>query len=226
MAITYKEIEKANITIRTTKIKGKEYAEVNQRIKAFRMLYPEGYIKSEVLELDTTNGVIVMRATVGYYDENGTDRVLGYGTAFEWRNDSKSLVNKTSYIENCETSAVGRALGMIGLGIDVAIASADEVKYAVAHQEEMNEAPAPVTDENTTPICVECKNPISSHGEYTPEQVAELTNNTFKKNLCWDCAHKEQERLKALKAKKAEAKKAESNMKVDKATGLPFPMDD
>ena len=226
MAVTYKEIEKAKSMMIPTSIKGKPYMEVPQRIKAFRMLYPEGYIKSEIVELDTTNGVIVMRAEVGYYDENGNNRVLGYGTAFEWRNDSKSLVNKTSYIENCETSAIGRALGMLGLGIDVAIASAEEVQYAVAHQYEMQNNPAPNDDADDKILeCVICKNPISAHGEYTPKQVAELTNNTFKKKLCWDCAHKEQERLKALKAKKAEAKKAEPNMKVDKATGLPFPMD-
>ena len=44
--ITYEDIQKANETIKTTDIKGKEYAEVNQRIKAFRMLYPQGVIET------------------------------------------------------------------------------------------------------------------------------------------------------------------------------------
>lgn len=44
MSITYEDIKKANDAIKTTDIKGKEYAEVNQRIKAFRMVYPEGFI--------------------------------------------------------------------------------------------------------------------------------------------------------------------------------------
>ena len=39
-----------------------------------------------------------------------------------------SNINKTSYVENCETSAVGRALAMLGIGIDTSIASANEVK--------------------------------------------------------------------------------------------------
>jgi hypothetical protein len=45
-----------------------------------------------------------------------------------------SLVNKTSYIENCETSAWGRALGNLGIGIDASIASAEEVITAIAQQ--------------------------------------------------------------------------------------------
>ena len=49
-----------------------------------------------------------------------------------------SQINKTSALENCETSAVGRALGMLGIGIDGSIASADEVKNAVHQQESHN----------------------------------------------------------------------------------------
>ena len=49
------------------------------------------------------------------------------------------MINKTSYIENCETSAVGRALGMCGIGIDTSIASYDEVATAIAQQECGNE---------------------------------------------------------------------------------------
>ena len=46
---TFEDIKKANETIATTNIKGKEYAEVNQRIKAFRMVYPEGSIITELV---------------------------------------------------------------------------------------------------------------------------------------------------------------------------------
>ena len=95
---TFKDIEKANSTIKTTNIKGKDYAEVNQRIKAFRQLYPDGFIKTNIVELDMTAGIIVMRAQVGYYLENGREIMLGEGTSFEWKNDPKSMVNKTSYV--------------------------------------------------------------------------------------------------------------------------------
>lgn len=129
MSITYEQIKKANEQIATTDIKGKNYAEVNQRIKAFRMLYPQGFIRTDLVSNE--NGVCVFRARVGYY-ENGAEVDLGIGHAYE--KEGSTFINKTSYIENCETSAVGRALGMAGLGIDVSIASAEEVQNAIANQ--------------------------------------------------------------------------------------------
>lgn len=128
--ITFEDIKKANDSIRTTDIKGKEYAEVNQRIKAFRMCYPTGYILTDFLSHE--DGVAVMTARVGYYDEHGDEVDLGTGTAYE--KEGSTFINKTSYIENCETSAVGRALGMAGFGIDVSVASAEEVQNAIAQQ--------------------------------------------------------------------------------------------
>lgn len=99
--ITFKDVEKVNSTLKTTSIKGKQYTEVNQRIKAFRMLYPDGFIKTDFIELDTTNGVVVTKTTVGYYDDNGNEHILGTGVAHEWRNKPGAMVNKTSFIENC-----------------------------------------------------------------------------------------------------------------------------
>lgn len=130
--MTYEEIVRANSSIKTTDIKGKEYAEVNQRIKAFRMVYPTGRIQT--LLLRDENGVCTFSAEVGYYNEQGEFMLLGTGTAQE--KESSSFINKTSYIENCETSAVGRALGMCGFGIDVSVASAEEVQNAINNQGE------------------------------------------------------------------------------------------
>ena len=123
----YLDLAIANETIKTTDIKGKDYAEVNQRIKAFRMIYPQGSIVTQMLSNE--NGVCVFKATVG--TDDGV--ILGTGTAYE--KEDSSFINKTSYIENCETSAVGRALGMAGFGIDVSVASAEEVANAMANQE-------------------------------------------------------------------------------------------
>lgn len=97
MTITYEDIKRANEAIKTTDIKGKEYAEVNQRIKAFRMVYPTGQIQTEIVSNE--GGVCVIRAAVGYVNENGHGVVLGTGTAYEKENSS--FINKTSYIENC-----------------------------------------------------------------------------------------------------------------------------
>ena len=134
MQITFEQIQKANDSIKTTDIKGKEYAEVNQRIKAFRQVYPTGAILTDMLSNE--NGVCVFKATCGYYEDSGFN-VLGTGTAYE--KESSSYINKTSYIENCETSAVGRALGMCGFGIDTSVASYEEVQNATNNQTETEE---------------------------------------------------------------------------------------
>ena len=134
MGIKYEDIKKANDAIKTTDIKGKEYAEVNQRIKAFRMLYPEGFINTEIISNE--NGVCVIMAGVGYYTESGEKRFLGSGLAYE--KEDSTFINKTSYIENCETSAVGRALGMLGIGIDTSVASYEEVSNAIANQDQQD----------------------------------------------------------------------------------------
>ena len=124
--MTFEELQKANQSIATTNIKGKEYAEVNQRIKAFRMVYPGGCIKTELVS--NADGVCVFKAEV-YDGEN----LIGTGHAYE--RESSSFINKTSYIENCETSAVGRALGMCGFGIDTSVRSAEEMNNAELQQE-------------------------------------------------------------------------------------------
>lgn len=143
----YLDIAIANEQIVPVDIKGKSYSEVNQRIKAFRMVYPQGFIIPHLTS--DKDGVCVFNAEVGYYVEHNTiaeDKngkkyqdtylekvVLGVGTAYE--KEDSSFINKTSYIENCETSAVGRALGMAGFGIDVSVASAEEVANAIQNQE-------------------------------------------------------------------------------------------
>lgn len=126
--IKFEDIQKANETIKTTDIKGKDYAEVNQRVKAFRMIYPKGVIKTELI--NNENGICIFQAIIT--DEEGN--LLATGTAYE--KEGSSFINKTSYIENCETSAVGRALGMAGFGIDTSIRSFEEMENAELQQTE------------------------------------------------------------------------------------------
>lgn len=123
----FDDLVKANSTLKPTDVKGKNYIEVAERIKAFRMLHPDGCIHTEMLSNE--NGVCVFKATV--CDEDG--RMLGTGTAFEKQGDS--FINTTSYIENCETSAVGRALGMLGIGIEMGLSSLEEVTNKMAQPE-------------------------------------------------------------------------------------------
>lgn len=127
----YKDLERVNAEINYQPIKTKDgekkYAPVNERIKAFRKMYPEGRILTDIVaETDTT---ITVSAAV--YKDATT--VLATGHAKEFKNGS--WINKSSYLENCETSAIGRALGMLGIGIDAAICSADELQSAEIEQD-------------------------------------------------------------------------------------------
>ena len=105
----------------------KAYVMVNERVKAFRAICPDGSITTNIVSMD--NGIVTMKAEV--YDEAG--KLLATGFAQE--KETSSFINKTSYIENCETSAVGRALGFVGIGIDSSMASAEEVANAIIQQD-------------------------------------------------------------------------------------------
>ena len=129
----YEQLRNINDSLEKSKvdIKGKKYSLVNDRVKAFRQLIPEGAITTEILSMEA--GVVVIKATIT--DETG--KVLAVGHSYE--KESNGMINKTSYIENCETSAIGRALGFLGIGIDQSIASAEDVATAIANQDGIGE---------------------------------------------------------------------------------------
>jgi len=119
----------SNYKFKTTNIRGKQYVEVNERIKFFRQEdeYKNWTISTEFTALDSE--MCVCKCIIADVNQ----RVIATGHAHEER--SASHINKTSYVENCETSAIGRALAMMGIGIDTSIASANEVEDAIAKQE-------------------------------------------------------------------------------------------
>lgn len=129
--ITADGLKDVNKRVKSVEIHGKNYVCVPARVEAFRELCPMGTITTEILNMDA--GSVLMKTTIK--DEDG--KILATGMAQE-REDS-SYINKTSYIENCETSAVGRALGLIGIGSDQQMASAEEMVNALANQEKMKE---------------------------------------------------------------------------------------
>tara|TARA_Y100000593_G_C4177906_1_gene270483 strand:- start:80 stop:571 length:492 start_codon:yes stop_codon:yes gene_type:complete len=113
------------------KIHGKEYLTVAKRVSNFRSneKYQNYSLETEVVELDDQK--VVMKAFIS--NENG--RVIATGHAEEKR--QSSMINKTSALENCETSAIGRALASLGFG-GTEFASANEVENAIAQQQETN----------------------------------------------------------------------------------------
>ena len=117
-----------NYKFKTTNIRGKQYVEVNERIKFFRQEdeYKNWTISTEFTHIDSE--MCICKCVIA----DPSQRVIATGHAHEEK--SSSHINKTSYAENCETSAVGRALAMMGIGIDTSIASANEVNDAIAKQ--------------------------------------------------------------------------------------------
>lgn len=109
----------------TVNIHGKQYQTVALRVKNFREKYPMFTIQTEVLSRDAE--VVVMKAVI--LDEKG--RVIATGHSEEKR--AASQINKTSALENAETSAIGRALAAFGMG-GTEFATADEVANAIAQQ--------------------------------------------------------------------------------------------
>lgn len=114
---------------KTTNIRGKQYVEVNERIKFFRQetQYKNWTISTEVTMTDDREECIC-KCIIADTEQ----RVISTGHAHEVK--ASSNINRTSFIENCETSAVGRALAMLGIGINTSIASANEVNDAIAKQ--------------------------------------------------------------------------------------------
>ena len=134
----FERLQKINAGLEKSNIKGKPYANVAERVKGFWALYENGRIVTEIIEHDGTS--VTFRASC--YDG---DDLIATGTAREVK--SNAGVNSTSFIENAETSAVGRALGFAGIG-DVNIASAEEVALAISQQEGK---PAPAPRQRTAP---------------------------------------------------------------------------
>ena len=143
--MNYSDIQKVNSEItmlpiqkkdKNGKLTTKDYAMVPERITAFRKLFPTGFITTEIVSHD--GQTVLMQTKAGYYDEKGLPIILATGFAQEVK--GLGLVNGTSYIENCETSSVGRALGMIGLGINGGgICSAEELANAITAQNQIKE---------------------------------------------------------------------------------------
>lgn len=114
--------------MKTINIKGKEYVTVNERLKEFRNTHKDYSLVTEIIELGADYCTI--KASV--IDDKGTTRATGFAREVI----SKSPINKFAYVENCETSAIGRALGNFGIGIDEAVCTADELVMKLSQEQE------------------------------------------------------------------------------------------
>jgi hypothetical protein len=115
----------------TVPIHGKEYVLGATKIAlARRNLGSDLDIVTKVIQHDDKQVMMQADIYIGSTEE-GNRKHVATGTAQEFR--AASRINQTSYVENCETSAVGRALSMCGL-VNDSVASAEEVGIAIANQ--------------------------------------------------------------------------------------------
>lgn len=151
--------------MKSINIKGKNYIMVNERIKFFRenAQFKGWSLTSDIINL--TEDSCIIKATIT--DQDGVVKATG----FAQEDRTSSMINKTSFIENCETSAWGRALGNLGIGIDDSIASAEEVEMAIKKQE---------VEQSLNLKCEKC-------GKVLTDKVAKFSKSKFGKELCMDC---------------------------------------
>jgi hypothetical protein len=173
------------MNMKTINIHGKQYVEVKERIKYFRENFKDWSLTSEVIDL--TEDRCVIKATIS----NEKGRVIASGIAYESK--GSSYINKTSFIENCETSAWGRALANIGIGLDVAIASADEVLNAKAQDKSKKPKIEKLTDAKLSAMLV---------------AIGEGKGDTVRERLCkYKISNKQQAKIdELLSADKKEEK--------------------
>lgn len=117
-----------NNTKQTKKDAIEDYVPVHARVAAFYKKFPEGRIVTDIVIIDEEK--VVMKATI-YRDER--DIIAAQDFALE--KFGSSFINVNSALENCSTSAVGRALAMLGFEIKKSIASYEEVANAKLNQE-------------------------------------------------------------------------------------------
>lgn len=119
-----------------------KYIPVHARIAEFYEKYPDGRIVTEIIRLNEDSGFVCVKASA--YRNRDDAEPSSTGHAFEIR--GQGYVNTTSFIENGETSAVGRALANLGFKIDNGIASREEMQKV----ERMTNAPIPNVGDGRT----------------------------------------------------------------------------
>lgn len=137
------ELQRAMEMVGNTKgidIHGKNYATVAQRVVIARQCFGTNLvIDTKVISVDSDTVVVGARVGLLMPNVGGEQYVNWLATGHAEEKRTSSQINKTSALENCETSAIGRALA--GLGIcGSEYASANEVENAI-HQQRTGDEP-------------------------------------------------------------------------------------
>lgn len=146
-------------------IQGKQYVLVKDRVLAFNTDYPNGGIETDLVSQPESDRIVI-KATVTPNCAEPQRVFTGYSQAVV----GEGYINKTAALENCETSAVGRALAMMGIGVFDSIASVDEMGKAIAQQRTPVKTTAPVSGLSM---------PCSIHHVPMTERMSKKTNKPY-----------------------------------------------
>ena len=127
--------EVETVAIQNERGETRQYETVASRVFRFREKYPEAQIFTVLVALDDDKAIVRCEIYLPFMNPATSVldwRMVSCGHAEEYRLDG--TINQTSALENCETSAVGRALSFFGFGSVNSIASADEVIGAKKRQ--------------------------------------------------------------------------------------------
>ena len=148
---------------------GKPYVTVNSRLKYFREEFIGYKLLSEVISNE--NGKCLIKATIL------DDKNIAVATGHACEKDGVGFINRTSHVENCETSAWGRALGNFGIGISAAVASYEEVANAIEQRK-------PVTKEKKYKDSV-CAKVESINKDNLPDMLENCFNTQEAIDIWW-----------------------------------------
>src|SRR5580765_778755 len=168
-----------------------EYVMVKDRVLEFYQKYPTGRIITTPIEHDREVGFVMFRAEI--YRIFSDQVPASTGHAYELK--TEGFVNKTSYIENCETSAVGRALALLS----------HQVTNSIASRVEMEKVERMTVESD--PELVKKIQAIWKEGGGTEEQLTSwVKNNNGGLGLNDISGNRQQAMLTRLEAKRAQSK--------------------
>lgn len=132
-----------DLNLKTINLKGKEYSMVSSRLEIFRKHFGFKYGIIEEILVDDGKRVVTKTSII---DRDNPETPIGVGHAEEIR--GSSLVNKTSAIENCMTSSLGRALATAAALHGGEMASVNEIEKANNNKKNIEEKQTKTDDEN------------------------------------------------------------------------------
>lgn len=145
-----------------------EYVTVHERVEKFHVKHPQGRITTSILEHDSERGFILIRAEIFREQDDALPAATGH--AYELR--SSGYVQQGSYVEVCETSAVGRALALLGFEVKRGIASREEMQKASRMQETKPAAETAATTNASQPAATATTRPAPAAPTPTPRPTA------------------------------------------------------